>query len=81
MKEPINKVDKNVDNDLTHTVCLQSNSTSLKLRIIIPVTLLFLLVWCKQKSDKKVKKISSFLEVYDFFCFLKAKIHQTFLMT
>ena len=66
MKEPINKVDKNVDNDITHTDCLQSNSTSLELWII-PVTFLFLLVWCKQKSDKKVKNFLLFLKCMTFF--------------
>ena len=60
-------VNGNVDKDITHTVRLQSNTPSLELWIIFPVTFLFLMVWCKQKSDKKVKKFSSFLEVYDFF--------------
>ena len=62
----------NVDKDITHTVCLQSNTTSPELLIIFPVTFLFLLAWCKPKSDKKVKKNYSFLEVYDFL-FLKIK--------
>ena len=42
----------NADKDITRTVCLQSNTSSLELWIF-PVTFLFLLVWCKQKSDKK----------------------------
>ena len=45
-------VSVNVGKDITHTVCLESNITSLELWIIFPVTFLFLLVWCKQKSDK-----------------------------
>ena len=44
----------NVDKDITHTILLESNITSLELWIIFPVTFLFLLVWCKQKCDKKV---------------------------
>ena len=46
-------VSVDVDKDITHAVCLPSNTTSLELWIILPVTFLFLLVWCKQKSDKK----------------------------
>ena len=42
-----------VDKDITHTVCLESNITSLELWIIFPVTFLFLLVWCKQKCEKR----------------------------
>ena len=45
----------NVDRDITHTFCLESNITSLELWIIFPVTFLFLRVWCKQKCDEKVK--------------------------
>ena len=45
----------NVDKDITNTVRLDSNITSLDLRIFFPITFLFLLVWCKQKCDKKVK--------------------------
>ena len=37
--------------DITHTVRLQSNVTSLELWVTFPVKLLFLLVWGKQKSD------------------------------
>ena len=51
----------NVDKDITCTVCLQSNITSLELWRIFPIFVLFLLVWCKQKSDKKVKIILLFL--------------------
>ena len=43
-------VNANVDKDITHTVHLQSNTTSLELWIILFVTFLFLLVWCKQKN-------------------------------
>ena len=68
----------NIDKDITHTVCLQSNITSLELRIIIPIIVLFLLVWCKQKSDKKVKIILLFLMCIPF-CLLKTKILQIFL--
>ena len=39
--------------------------------MIFPVTFLFLLVWSKQKSHKKVRNLSSFLEVHDCFFFLK----------
>ena len=59
-------VSVNVDKDVTHTVRLERNVTSLELWIIFPLTFLFLLVWCKQKCDKKVKTFSSFLDVYDF---------------
>ena len=45
-------VSVNVDKDITHTVRLESNITSLELRIIFPITFIFLLVWCKQKCDK-----------------------------
>ena len=51
----------NVDKDITHTVHLQSNIPSLELWIIFPIIVLFLLVWCKQKGDKKVKIILLFL--------------------
>ena len=51
----------NVGKDLTHAVCLQSDITSLELWIIFPIIVLFLLVWCKQKSDKKVKIILLFM--------------------
>ena len=47
-------VSVNVDKYITHTLHLESNITSLELRIIFPVTFLFLLVWCKQKWDNKV---------------------------
>ena len=57
---------------------LESNITSFELWIIFPVTFLFLLVWCKQKSDKKVKMFLFY--VYDL-CFLNAKILQISLMT
>ena len=40
--------------------------TSLELWIIFPVTFLFLLVWCKQKSDKKVKNFLLFLMCITF---------------
>ena len=65
-------VNVNVDKDITHTVRLQSNTTSLDLWIIFPVTFLFLLVWCKQKSDKKVKLFLLFLKCVTFL-FLKNK--------
>ena len=48
-------VNVNVGKGITHTVRVQSNTTSFELWIIFPVTLLFLLIWCKQKSYKKVK--------------------------
>ena len=51
----------NIDKDIAHTVRLQSNITSLELWTILPIIALFLLVWCKQKSDKKVKIILLFL--------------------
>ena len=38
----------NVDKDITHKVCLQSNITSLDLWKILSVMFLLLLVWCKQ---------------------------------
>ena len=50
---PSRSVSFNVDKD-NQTVRQQRNITSLELWIIFPVTFLFLLVWCKQKSDKKV---------------------------
>ena len=65
-------VSVDVDKDITHAVCLQSNTTSLELWIILPVTFLFLLVWCKQKSDKKVKIFLLFLKCTTFL-FLKSK--------
>ena len=66
-------VNVNVDIDMTHTVCLESNSTSLELWIIFPVTFLFqLLVWCKQKSDKKIKNFLLFWMCMTF-VFLKYK--------
>ena len=46
-------VSVNVDVDITHIVRQESNITSLKLWIIFPVTFLFLVLSCKQKSDKK----------------------------
>ena len=51
----------NIDKDIAHTVRLQSNIISLELWTILPIIALFLLVWCKQKSDKKVKIILLFL--------------------
>ena len=51
----------NIDKDITHIVRLQSNITSRELWIIFPIIVFFLLVWCKQKSDKKVKIILLFL--------------------
>ena len=65
-------VSVNVDKDITHTVRLDSNITSLELWIIFPVTFLFLLVWCKQKCDKKVKIFLLFLMCMTF-VFLKYK--------
>ena len=63
-------VSVDVDKDITHTVRLESNITSLELWIIFPVTFLFLLVWCKQKCDKKVKIFLLFLMCMTF-VFLK----------
>ena len=74
-------VSVNVDKDITHTVHLQINITSLELWIIFPVTFLFLLVWCKQKTDKKAKFFRLFLMCVIFFCFLDTKILQISLMT
>ena len=65
-------VNVDVDKDITHTVHLQSNTTSLALWIIFPVTFLFLLVWNKQKSDKKVKNFLLSLKCMTFL-FLKNK--------
>ena len=65
-------VSVNVDKDITHTVRLESNITSLELWIIFPVTFLFLLVWCKQKCDKNVKNFLLFLMRMTF-VFLKYK--------
>ena len=62
----------NVDKDVIHTVRLQSNITSLELWIIFPVNFLFLLFWCKQKGDKKVKIVFLFLMCMTFL-FLKNK--------
>ena len=59
-------VSVNADIDTTHTVRLKSNITSLQLWIIFPVTFLFLMVWCKQKSDKKVKNFLLFLMYMTF---------------
>ena len=56
-------VSVNFDKDITYTVHPKSNITFLELWIIFPVTFLFLLVWCKRKSDKKVKNFSFFLDV------------------
>ena len=50
-----------IDKDIPHTVHLQSNITTLELWIIFPVIFLFLLVWCKQRSDKKIKILLLFL--------------------
>ena len=65
-------VNVNADKDITHTIGLQSNTTSLELWIIFPATFLFLLVWCKQRSDKKVKNFLLFLKCMTFL-FLKSK--------
>ena len=65
-------VSVNVDKYITHTVRLESNITLLELWIIFPVTFLFLLVWCKQKCDKKVKNFLLFLMCMTF-VFLKYK--------
>ena len=65
-------VSVNVDKDITHTVRLESNITSLELWIIFPVTFLFLLVWCKQKCDKIVNIFLLFL-ICMTFAFLKYK--------
>ena len=54
-------VSVNFDKDITHTVRLECNITSLELWIIFPVTFLFLLIWCKQKCDKKIKIFLLFL--------------------
>ena len=62
----------NVDKDITHRVRLESNITSLELWIIFPVTFLLLLVWCKQKCDKKVNFFLLFLMCMTF-VFLKYK--------
>ena len=51
----------NIDKDITHIVCLESNITPRELWIIFPIIVLFLLVCCKQKSDKKVKIVLLFL--------------------
>ena len=64
-------VNSNVDKDITHTVRLQSNTNSLELWIF-PVTFLFLMVWCKQKSDKNVKNFLLLLKCMNFL-FLKNK--------
>ena len=61
-----------VDKDITHTVRLESNVTSLELWIIVPVTFLLSLVWCKQKCDKKVNIFLLFLMCMTF-VFLKYK--------
>ena len=63
----------NVHKDINHAVhSSKSNITSLELWIIAPVTFLFLLVWCKQKSDDKVKIFPFFLMCMTFL-FLKYK--------
>ena len=54
-----------------------SNITSLELWIIFPVTFLFLLVWCKQKCDKKVKIFLLYLMGMTF-VFLKYKNYSDF---
>ena len=59
-------VSVNADIDITHKVRLESSVTSLELWIIFPVTFLFLLVWCKQKSDKNVKLFVLFLKCMTF---------------
>ena len=68
-------VNVNVDKDITHTVRLQSNTTSFEMWIIFPATFLFLLVWYKQKSDKKVIFFFFSGNLW-LFCFLKTKILQ-----
>ena len=55
-------VNVNVDKDITHTVRLQSNTASLELWTIFPVIFLPLLVWCKHKSDKKLKYFLPYLK-------------------
>ena len=65
-------VNVHVGKDITHIVRLESNIASLELWIIFPVTFLFLLVWCKQKCDKKVKIFILFLMCMTF-VFLKYK--------
>ena len=70
-------VSVNVDKYITHTVRLESNITLLELWIIFPVTFLFLLVWCKQKCDKKVKIFLLFLMCITF-VFLKYKNNSDF---
>ena len=65
-------VSVNFDKDITHTVRLECNITSLELWIIFPVTFLFLLIWCKQKCDKKIKIFLLFLMCL-IFGFLKYK--------
>ena len=65
-------VNVNVDKDITHIVCLESNITSRELWILFPIIFLFLLVWCKQKCDKKVKNFILFLMCMTF-VFLKYK--------
>ena len=44
-------INVNVDKDITHTVHLQSNTTSLELWIMFPVIFLFLLVWGVNKLE------------------------------
>ena len=61
-----------VNVDKTHTVRLESNVTSFGLWIIFSDTFSFLLVWCKQKCDKKVKIFLLFL-ICMAFLFLKYK--------
>ena len=56
----------NIDKDITHTARLQGNTTSLESWIVIPDTFLFLLVWCKQKSNKKAKIYLLFLKCMTF---------------
>ena len=71
-------VNVHVGKDITHIVRLESNIASLDLWIIFPVTFLFLLVWCKQKCDKKVKNFILFL-ICMTFVFLKYKNFSDFL--
>ena len=68
----LRSVSVDVDKDTTHTVRLESNVTSLELWIIFPVSFLFLLVWCKQKCDKKANIFLLFLMCMTF-VFLKYK--------
>ena len=73
----LHSVTVNVDKDTSHTVCLESNIISHELWVIFPLTFLFLLIWCKQKCDKKVKIFLIFLMCMTF-VFLKYKNSSNF---